>query len=104
MDDTAMENEAKKYDLDNLFALRGDMARGDSVYHELQGTKEEVFRIYTILKGKKWNVVPYMGTDGTEESFLAMHGKSPRLLHLATHGFYYTPSKAADVNFPSERR
>ena len=99
MDDTAMENEAKKYDLDNLFAQRGDMARGDSVYHELQGTKEEIFRIYTILKGKKWNVVPYMGTDGTEESFLAMHGKSPCLLHLATHGFYYTPSKAADVNY-----
>ena len=40
-----------------------------------------------------------MGTNGTEESFLNMHGKSPRLLHLATHGFYYSPSKAEKVDY-----
>ena len=40
-----------------------------------------------------------MGKNGTEESFLNMHGKSPKLLHLATHGFYYTPNRAENVDY-----
>ena len=76
---SAMTAEAKKYELPDWLVLRGDMARGDSVFRDLQGS--------------------YTGKNGTEESFLAMHGKSPRLLHLATHGFYYTPGKAERVNY-----
>ena len=96
---TAMAEESKKYDLSNLFAIRGEIARGDSIFHDLQGTKEEIFKIENILKDNKWQVTPYMGKNGTEESFLDMNGKSPRLLHLATHGFYYTPNKAEDVDY-----
>ena len=96
---TAMAEESKKYDLFNLLAIRGDIARGDSIFHDLQGTKEEILKIENILKDNKWQVTPYMGKNGTEESFLDMNGKSPRLLHLATHGFYYTPNKAEDVDY-----
>lgn len=96
---TAMAEESKKYDLSNLLAIRGEIARGDSIFHDLQGTKEEIFKIENILKDNKWQVTPYMGKNGTEESFLNMNGKSPRLLHLATHGFYYTPNKAEDVDY-----
>ena len=99
METTAMTEESKKYDLSNLLAMRREIARGDSIYHELQGTKEEILKIENILKRNKWNVTSYMGTNGTEESFLNMHGKSPRLLHLATHGFYYSPSKAEKVDY-----
>ena len=96
---TAMAEESKKYDLSNLLALRGEIARGDSVFHELQGTKEEILKIEDLLKKNKWQVTPYMGKNGTEESFLNMHGKSPKLLHLATHGFYYTPNRAENVDY-----
>ena len=96
---TAMAEESKKYELSNLLAIRGEIARGDSIFHDLQGTKEEILKIENILKDKKWQVTPYMGKNGTEESFLNMNGKSPRLLHLATHGFYYTPNKAEDVDY-----
>ena len=40
-----------------------------------------------------------MGMQGTEESFLSMHGKAPQLLQIATHGFYYTPERAANVDY-----
>ena len=96
---TAMAEESKKYDLSNLLAIRGEIARGDSIFHDLQGTKEEILKIENILKDNKWQVTPYMGKNGTEESFLDMNGKSPRLLHLATHGFYYTPNKAENVDY-----
>ncbi len=65
-----MAEESKKYDLSNLLAIRGEIARGDSVFHDLQGTKEEILKIEDILKDNKWQVTPYMGKNGTEESFL----------------------------------
>ena len=99
LEDSAMVEEAQKYDLSNLLALRGEIARGDSVFHNLQGTKEEILKIEDLLKRNKWQVSSYMGKNGTEESFLNMHGKSPKLLHLATHGFYYTPNRAENVDY-----
>ena len=99
VDKAAMVEEAKKYDLSDLLAMRGGIVRGDSVFHELKGSKEEVLKIAAILKGKKWQVKPYMGKEGTEESFISMHGKSPQVLQVATHGFYYTPSKAESVDY-----
>ncbi len=95
----AMAEESRKYDLSDLLDNRGDVTRGDSVFHDLWGTKDEITKIGQILKDKKWQVVSYTGKAGTEESFFNMHGKSPRLLHLATHGFYYTPTKAESVDY-----
>lgn len=99
LETSAMAEESKKYDLSSLFAMRGEVARGDSIFHYLQGTKEEIEKIENVLKQNKWQVTPYMGKNGTEESFLNMHGKSPKLLHLATHGFYYTPNRAENVDY-----
>lgn len=50
LETTAMAEESKKYDLSNLLALRGEIARGDSVFHNLQGTKEEILKIEDLLK------------------------------------------------------
>ena len=99
LEDAAMVEEAKKYDLSDLLALRGEITRGDSIFHDLQGTKEEILKIEDLLKRNNWQVSSYMGKNGTEESFLNMHGKSPKLLHLATHGFYYTPNRTENVDY-----
>lgn len=99
LEDAAMVEEAKKYDLSDLLSLRGEITRGDSIFHDLQGTKEEILKIEDLLKRNNWQVSSYMGKNGTEESFLNMHGKSPKLLHLATHGFYYTPNRTENVDY-----
>ena len=99
LEPSAMVEESKKYDLKDLLVMRGDIARGDSVFRELEGSREEVLKIENILKGKKWQVQSYMDKEGTEESFLSMHGRSPRILQIATHGFYYTPGKAENVDY-----
>ena len=97
-----MAENAKQYDLSSLMVMRGgDIVRGDSIFRELPGSKEEIERISEILNQSKFEVTPYIGMDGTEESFLSMHGKSPRILHLATHGFYYTPKEAEEVDYLS---
>ena len=95
-----MAENAKQYDLSSLMVMRGgDIVRGDSIFRELPGSKVEIERISEILKKSKFKVTPYTGVNGTEESFLSMHGKSPRILHLATHGFYYTPTEAEEVDY-----
>lgn len=100
LEPNVMAENAKQYDLSSLMVMRGDyIVRGDSIFRELPGSKVEVERIAEILNHSKFEVTPYTGMNGTEESFLSMHGKSPRILHLATHGFYYTPTEAEEVDY-----
>lgn len=96
---TAMIEEAKKYELPDLLVMRGDMLRGDSVFRELPGSKQEILQIESLLKANKWEVTPRIGMEGTEESFLSMHRKAPQVLQIATHGFYYTPERAETVDY-----
>lgn len=94
-----MENEAAKYDIASLLATRGDLLRGDSIFEDLPESQEEINEILKILKSSNLSVTPYSGINGTEESFMNMHGKAPQLLHIATHGFYYTPDLAQKYQY-----
>ena len=93
-----MVAQAKQYDVSNLLVMRGADVRGDSLY-PLPGTRVEVMAIDSILRANRWQVQCRMDKDGTEESFLSMHGHSPRVLQIATHGFYYSPARAASVDY-----
>lgn len=94
-----MMEEAAKYEIGSLLATRGDIARGDSIFRELPETKKEVEAIEQTLSVKELKIKPYYGMNGTEESFLSMSGKAPQILHIATHGFYYTPEEAENYNY-----
>lgn len=94
-----MLNEAAKYKISPLLATRGEIARGDSIYRELPETKKEVEAIERTLKKQQLSVKPYYGMSGTEESFLSMSGNAPQILHVATHGFYYTPEEAENYDY-----
>ena len=92
------EAEAKKYDISSLLAFRGDILQGDSI-PLLPGSKIEVDAIEQILKSHHLKVESYTGKRGTEESFLNMSGKAPEILHVATHGFFYTPDEAQEIDY-----
>lgn len=97
VDMAVMELESKKYDVSKLYALRGNEVHGDSVFHYLPMTRMEVDEIGKVLFGCQVDTVSYTGHIGTKESFINLHGKSPQIIHLATHGFYYTPTDALDI-------
>lgn len=100
MDEVAMTQEASHYKVDNLLAMtRGGMTRGNGKWIELKNTKEEIEAIEQVLNKKNVRTTPMTGEKGTEESFFAMSGKAPQVLHIATHGFYYTPEKATEVSY-----
>lgn len=99
LDVNILEAESQKYDLSPMLALRGGNVRGDSIFHYLPQTKEEVVEVGRILKDKNVKVTSYIGIEGTEESFLNMSGKAPKLLLVATHGFYYSTDHSTEIDY-----
>lgn len=89
------------YDIENnkdVLAIRGDMLRNNGRYNKLPRSKEEVDVIEKILKSNQLTVVSYTGMIGTGESFVNMVGNAPQILHIATHGFFYTPDEAQEID------
>lgn len=92
------ETEVSKYDVAPLLAVRGDILQGDSI-PLLPGSKKEVDAIERVMKARGLTVESLTGKHGTEESFINMSGKAPQMLHIATHGFFYTPDEAQTVDY-----
>ena len=95
----AMSKNAKRYDISSVPISRGDtLARGEAK-RELIYSKKEITQIGKILKQNKFRVTPYSDDKGSAESLLSLHGNAPQVLHLATHGFYFTPDQAKKVAY-----
>jgi len=62
----------------------GDLDRSGLVFTPLAGTAAEAKALQVLLKLDAQNVLT--GTDATEAKLKQLHG--PRLLHVATHGFF----------------
>lgn len=101
LDGKTMTQEARKYDVPRMLVFRGDdeRVRGDSLFYELPGSKEEIDGVGRILKASRLGITLYSSKEGTEESFLSISGSGPGILHLATHGFYFTPDAAQKVDY-----
>ena len=77
--------------------VRGLDIRGGK--NKLPHTKEEVEDISNELRKANWTCLVDSASMGTEESFKALSGKKISILHIATHGFYYTPEKAENARY-----
>ncbi|MCD8291647.1 MAG: CHAT domain-containing protein, partial [Prevotella sp.] len=110
MDVNALEENDKKYDngkrnvdwetiniVDSL-DLRGP---AQQILTPLPATKEEVENIDNSLKSQHVNSTLLTDTLGTEISLKALSGQRPNVLHIATHGFYWTESDAKKFNITS---
>lgn len=57
----------------------------------LPGTKEEVENIAQLINStKKFRCEVITGDKGTEEAFRTLEGKDVGIIHLATHGFFWS--------------
>ncbi len=94
-DEMALASITDTDDMAIELATRSPMEHTDSL-HYLPYTLTEVNNISEILADVA-TAVPLTGKRATEASFLALSGRSPSILHIATHGFYFTsedPQKA----------
>lgn len=97
-DSTTIVTESEKYKstnrdiniMDNSIISQW-RANDRANYQYLPYSKIEVNDICEILKGKTIDTKVYTETSGNEESFKALSGNAPDILHIATHGYYITP-------------
>ena len=64
----------------------------------LPGSHAELKEISTMLRKLHANCDTLSGIQASEESFKALSGQRKSLLHISTHGFYYTPEETDNLN------
>lgn len=69
----------------------------------LEGTDKEIKAIQKLLTTSGSSVLMRNGLDGTEESFksLGVNNLSPRVLHIATHGYFFPDDVGNEFSFGS---
>lgn len=105
MNATEILAASERYNTDDLLASRGidnDTLNRGSVQF-LKGSKDEVENINSMLKQNNLQVQLFTSTNANEESFKALSGKHQNILHIATHGFYWTDSTAHEKDYFSQR-
>ena len=98
-DTTALVVENKKYtdiprDLNIQHTFYPDSLNLRDGAKYLPATKIEAEQIKQALENTRLQPALYMDLRGTEESFKALSGKNINMLHIATHGFYWTETEA----------
>jgi len=68
--------------------------------HYLPQTLVEMNNVGNILKPTACNIDTYSSDVATEESFKMLSGKKVDILHIATHGFYWTERNAKHLKLP----
>lgn len=79
-----------------LLATRSDDERASLKY--LKYTEEESQKIDSLLTSNRISTTLLQEDKANEESFKALSGKSPDIIHLATHGFYLNDPKKIEKN------
>ncbi|MDR1055819.1 MAG: CHAT domain-containing protein [Prevotellaceae bacterium] len=67
--------------------------RGQGVDY-LPESKQEVLDIYNIIKNRAKATVYNVGDKATKRNFIYYSKRSPGLLHISTHGFYFPKDKS----------
>jgi CHAT domain-containing protein len=103
------DEKSKTLSIDSVSTKRTVIRSGTNVdslllrnsYDYLEGTKREADLIADYMKQHSVPYNYYCGSDATEESFKNLDGTRPIVMHIATHGFYYTEAEAKKSQFAS---
>lgn len=68
-------------------------------FEYLPGTLEEVKAVADMAKEQGYNTTVFTADAGTKEAFESLDGKALKVLHIATHGFYYTQQRAKNITY-----
>ena len=87
-DDVASDSISRSISASIHRALVDSLGLRGGTFEYLPGTLTEVENIKTSFEDKHRQVIT--GADATEASVQALSAHAPNILHIATHGFYYT--------------
>lgn len=97
-DSTIQNNESKiaSRSGEELSFQSVDSTLRSGTWNYLEGTEREVNSIEKVMKSSGIKVKLKKGSDASEESFKNIGSNkspSPQILHIATHGYFFTDSK-----------
>ena len=73
--------------------------RGGTLAEPLPGTQIEAEAIYKSLEVSGVSSTLYTDSIGTEASFKNLNGKKTSIMHIGTHGFYWTEKEAKNYDY-----
>jgi CHAT domain-containing protein len=85
----AAENTASMFGNPSFYLT----ASRDASISALPGTEKEINQVQFLLKQKGWDTKEYMEKTATEETIKELN--SPKIFHVATHGFYKPSEESA---------
>lgn len=95
-EDLVADSYSYTYNRNNIGVKRKDntlyAARGADAIEYLEGTKREVESVVSTINEicpNKYSVMSYVEEAGTEASFKALSGLPYKIIHIATHGYFY---------------
>ena len=94
-----MAEKAKMYPIYTPGKVLATRSLSRGTWDLLPGTKEEVMTIAEMLRDKGTNVYMLTQNDANEESFKAFDAHAPELMHIATHGFYFSSEEDVTSSF-----
>lgn len=99
------ENQAITSNQDSATRSLPNELSGKQAWEYLPNTLIEIEQIASVLGAKKWRVKTFSGADASENNFKKLGNVAtvPRIVHVATHGFYFAQSDSAQTNSSSRQ-
>jgi len=94
-----MEKMAQVYNTYSSGLLLATRSLKRGTWDLLPGTREEIDSISNIAKENGLSVNVYSMDNANEESFKSIDGRSPYIIHIATHGFYFPNETTTLTNY-----
>ena len=101
VDINELEAQSEAYRHSGVRATRSLVVGGNmrAGVRYLPGTKREVEEIQSILQPQHVSTSLFSTTVANEEAFKALNGEKRNIIHIATHGFYWSEDKAHEQKF-----
>jgi CHAT domain-containing protein/Flp pilus assembly protein TadD len=89
--------------ISNIYVPQNRGSRGGT-WSDLPGTAEEVKKVKQLFEQNKISSTAFTQTAASEENLKVLNGKSPQVLHIATHGFFLPDpeKKRKDIGLGNE--
>lgn len=98
-DSEMMAKNASKYKYFSSGDFLATRSLDRNTWELLPGTKDEITTIGELMKSKDVSFFVFSQNNASEESFKAMNGNAPDIIHVATHGFYLSPKEDRTSSF-----
>jgi CHAT domain-containing protein len=88
MDSITLVRNVAAHENEGVFFSDNSRSDNKEAWINLPGTGKEIMDIRNLFQNNRISTNFYTGEKATEDQFKSLNNNSPRIIHLATHGFF----------------